>query len=179
MYLRIIRAHFDPAAAEQVAVAIQEVPAALSQRPGVKRIQQGIDATAGTGAMVSIWDTEEQANFTCVALGDPIDRLQALGVQFEEPEIYELMPYEDVVRLGRAEWVHRAIPAPFESSFDTIDRRLDVVEEWLATLTSSTRETDTQDRELGELRQQVADLTAHLLGASHPLVSGLGRASVL
>ena len=179
MYLRIIRAHFDPAAAEQVAVAIQEVPAALSQRPGVKRIQQGMNATAGTGAVVSIWDAEERANFKCVALGEPIARLQALGVQFEQPQIFEMMPDEDVVRLGRAEWVHQAIPAPCESSVDAIDRRLNAVAERLASLTSPTLQTDTQDRELHELRQQVADLAADLLGASHPLVSRVDRANVL
>ena len=179
MYLRIIRAHFDPAAAEQVAVAIQEVPAALSQRPGVKRIGQGIDATVGTGAVVSIWDAEEQANFKCGALGEPIARLQALGVQFEQPQIYELMPYEDVDPLSSSKSDHQVIPAPFGSSVVAIDRCLNAVEERLATLTSPTVETDTQDRELHELRQQVADLAADLLGASHPLVSRLDRANDL
>ena len=91
MYLRITRARFDPASYEQITTAAQEVQAAMRQLPGVQHIHQGVDRTAGTVAAVSVWDSEEHANFSRDALGDPISGLRALGVQFEPPEIFEMM----------------------------------------------------------------------------------------
>ena len=91
MYLRITRARFDPASYEQITTAAQEVQAAMRQLPGVQHIHQGVDRTAGTVAAVSVWDSEEHARFAREALGEPIGRLKALGVQFEDPEIYEIM----------------------------------------------------------------------------------------
>jgi hypothetical protein len=91
MYLRITRARFDPAAHEQIAATAREVRAAMHQLPGVQHIHQGIDRTAGTVAAISVWDSAEHARFPREALGEPIGRLRALGVQFEEPEIYEIM----------------------------------------------------------------------------------------
>ena len=91
MFLWITRARFDPASYEQIAATAQEVRAAMRQLPGVQHIHQGIDRTAGTVAAVSVWDTEAHARFAREALGEPIGRLRSLGVQFEEPEIYEIM----------------------------------------------------------------------------------------
>lgn len=90
MYLRITRARFDPSSYEQVRAAAQEVQAAMQQLPGVQHIHQGVDRTAGSVAAVSVWDSEEHARFARETLGEPIGRLRALGVQFEEPEIYEI-----------------------------------------------------------------------------------------
>ena len=59
--------------------------------PGFQQLHQGVDRTAGRAAAVSTWDTAEQAQFSRDALGDTIARLQALGVQFEPPEIYEVI----------------------------------------------------------------------------------------
>jgi hypothetical protein len=91
MYLRLTRARFDPTLAEQVHPIASEVRAAMRRLPGLQHIHQGIDRTAGTVAAVSVWDSEEHARFAREALGDPISRLRALGVRFEEPEIYEIM----------------------------------------------------------------------------------------
>jgi quinol monooxygenase YgiN len=91
MYLRITRARFDPASYEQVSAAAQEVQAAMQQLPGVQHIHQGVDRTTGSVAAVSVWDSEEHARFAREVLGESIGRLRALGVQFEEPEIYEIM----------------------------------------------------------------------------------------
>jgi hypothetical protein len=91
MYLRITRARFDPATYEQVSAAAQEVQAAMQQLPGVQHLHQGVERTAGTVAAVSVWDSEEHARFAREVLGEPIGRLRALGVQFEDPEIYEIM----------------------------------------------------------------------------------------
>ena len=91
MYLRITRARFDPASSEQISAAAREVQAAMQQLPGVQHLHQGVERTAGTVAAVSVWDSEEHARFAREVLGEPIGRLRALGVQFEEPEIYEIM----------------------------------------------------------------------------------------
>ena len=94
MYLRLTRARFDPALADQVVPLASEVRAAMRRLPGLQHNHQGIDRAAGTVAAVSVWDSEEHANFSREALGEPIGRLRALGVQFEEPEIYEIMDGE-------------------------------------------------------------------------------------
>ena len=95
MYLRITRARFDPASYEQISAAALEVQAAMQQLPEVQHIHQGVDRTAGTVAAVSVWDSEEHASFPREVLGEPIGRLRALGVQFEEPEIYKIMEGAD------------------------------------------------------------------------------------
>ena len=91
MYLRLTRARFDPARADQVVPIASEVRAAMRRLPGLQNNNQGIDRAAGTVAAVSVWDSAEHAGFAREALGEPIGRLRALGVQFEEPEIYEIM----------------------------------------------------------------------------------------
>jgi hypothetical protein len=91
MYLRLTRARFDPARADQVVPIASEVRAAMRRLPGLQHNHQGIDRTAGTVAAVSVWDSQEHAGFARETLGEPIGRLRALGVQFEEPEIYEIM----------------------------------------------------------------------------------------
>ena len=91
MYLRLTRARFDPALADQVVPLASAVRAAMRRLPGPQHNHQSIDRAAGTVAAVSVWDSEEHAGFAREALGDPISGLRALGVQFEPPEIYEIM----------------------------------------------------------------------------------------
>ena len=91
MYLRLTRARFDPALADQVVPIATEVRAAMGRLPGLQHNHQGIDRAAGTVAAVSVWDSAEHASFSRETLGDPIRSLRALGVQFEPPEIYEIM----------------------------------------------------------------------------------------
>ena len=91
MYLRITRARFDPASSEQISAAAQEVQAAMQQLPRVQHLHQGVARTTGSVAAASVWDSEEHARFAREVWGEPIGRLRALGVQFEEPEIYEIM----------------------------------------------------------------------------------------
>ena len=91
MYLRLTRARFDPTRAEQIVPIASEVRTAMRRLPGLQHNHQGIDRAAGTIAAVSVWDSAEHAGFAREALGDPIGRLRALGVQFDEPEIYEIM----------------------------------------------------------------------------------------
>ena len=91
MYLRITRARFDPARADEVVPAASQVTAASRGLPGYQAIYQGIDRTAGTVAVASVWDTEEHARFSRDDLGEVIGRLRALGVQMEAPENLEII----------------------------------------------------------------------------------------
>jgi len=95
MYLRLTRARFDPAISDQVASVAQEIDAAMRHLPGIRHVHEGISRTTGTVAVVSLWGSHEQAGFAREALGEPIGRLRALGVQFEDPEIYEIMEGEN------------------------------------------------------------------------------------
>jgi hypothetical protein len=91
MYLRITRARFDPSRADDVVPVASQVTAGARRLPGYQAIYQGLDRTAGTVAVVSVWDTEEHARFSRDNLGEVIGRLQALGVQMEPPEILEII----------------------------------------------------------------------------------------
>ncbi len=91
MYLRLTRARFDPAVHDQIAPISRDVQAAMRRLPGLQHSHIGIDRTAGTVAAVSVWDSEEQARFSREALGEPVGRLRALGVQLDPPELYEIM----------------------------------------------------------------------------------------
>ena len=91
MYLRITRARFDPARYDDVVPLAREVTAAVQRLPGFQHYHGGLDRSAGTIAAVSVWDTEEHARFSRDALGDVIGRLQAMGVQLELPELYEII----------------------------------------------------------------------------------------
>ena len=90
MYLRITRARFDPARYEELLPLTREVTTAMQQIPGCQSYHGGVDRSAGTVAAVSTWDTEEHARFSRDSLGTVISRMQALGVQMDPPEIYEI-----------------------------------------------------------------------------------------
>ncbi len=91
MYLRITRARFDPARYDDVVPLAREITAAVQRLPGFHHYHGGFDRTAGTIAAVSVWDTEEHARFSRDAMGDVIARTQAVGIQLEPPEIYEIV----------------------------------------------------------------------------------------
>jgi hypothetical protein len=91
MYLRITRGRFDPAKFEQIRPLADEVQAAAGRAPGLDRIYQAVDRAAGTVVAVSTYDTEANARFSREeTIGDLVGRLQALGVQLDPPEIYEV-----------------------------------------------------------------------------------------
>ena len=95
MYLRITRGRFDPARYDELLPLAQAIDAAVQALPGCHHIHSGLDRTAGKLAAVSIWDTVEHASFSreaAAGLGDVVRRTQALGVQLEPPEIYEIVP---------------------------------------------------------------------------------------
>ena len=93
MYMRVTRVRFDPARYDEWN-RIAEAMIAFGQRlPGIQGTYGGVDRTSGTAVGISLWDTEEHARFTLdpATLGDLLPRIQALGMQMEPAEIYEVV----------------------------------------------------------------------------------------
>ena len=94
MYLRSTRGRFDSARYDELLPLSQEVNAAVQALPGCQSVHVGLDRSAGRLTTVSTWDTAEHADFSreaAGALGDLVRRVQAIGVQLEPPEIYEII----------------------------------------------------------------------------------------
>jgi hypothetical protein len=64
----------------------------MRQLPGFRNAYVGVDRATGKGVVVSIWDTQEQANFTVTP--EFIARMQAIGISPDQavpgPVIYEV-----------------------------------------------------------------------------------------
>ena len=86
MYLRLTRGSFDPSRVDEVMHLNQDIRAALQRLPGFQDAQSQV----GIDRAVTTWDTEEHARFSRDALGDVLNRMQAIGVQFEPREVYEV-----------------------------------------------------------------------------------------
>ncbi len=94
MYLRITRGRFDPATYDELLPLVREVNTALQAMSGFQSLHSGMDRTGGRFAVVSQWDTLEQASFsreTDARTADVVSRILALGAQLEPPEIYEVI----------------------------------------------------------------------------------------
>ena len=94
MYLRITRGRFDPARYDDLLPLTREVDAAVQAMPGCQSVHSAVDRTGGRVAVVSQWDTLEQASFsreTDARTTEVVSRILALGVQLEPPEIYEVV----------------------------------------------------------------------------------------
>jgi hypothetical protein len=91
MYMRVTRTRTDPARVDEANPVVQETAAAIKQLPGFQSLGIGTDRATGEGIAVTTWDTEEHARLSRdVLLGEFIPRLQALGVQLDPPQIFEV-----------------------------------------------------------------------------------------
>lgn len=91
MYLRITRGRFDPARADEFIALAADTDAALRRLPGFQSAIHAVDRRGGRSAIVTTWDTEEHARVDRAALAGIVARVQALGVQLEAAEIYEIV----------------------------------------------------------------------------------------
>ncbi|NMI01297.1 hypothetical protein [Pseudonocardia acidicola] len=89
MHLRVTRGSFDPTKSDDVLKETQAVNAVITRRPGCQALQGGMDRKSGVLVVISTWDDGEAANFSRESLGEPFERMVALGVQFQPPEVYE------------------------------------------------------------------------------------------
>ncbi len=93
MYMRVTRGRWpDPATLDTEAgrQVLQDQIAAVTRLPGNQSYVTGLDGASGWAIAVSTWDTEEHARFSLDAVGDVPSRLQALGLQLEPSEFFEV-----------------------------------------------------------------------------------------
>ena len=90
MYIRITRGRLDPAKYDQLVSVAKDIEAAVMAAPGAQSYVGGGDRAAGTTVAVSTWDSEAHARLSRnEALADIMPRLQAMGLQLDDPEVYE------------------------------------------------------------------------------------------
>ena len=91
MYMRVTRSRFDPSKIDEINKVTPELVAAVRGHPGCQSYVIGADRAGGRTVAVSTWDTEEHAQLSPDALGDVMPRLQALGLQMDPSEIFEVV----------------------------------------------------------------------------------------
>lgn len=91
MYLRVARTRVEPSRIDEVRNLSADLQTALQQLPGFQTLYSGIDRSSGRGVIVSVWDTEEHAQFSREALGTVLSRSQDIGLTLEAPEIYDVL----------------------------------------------------------------------------------------
>ena len=91
MFLRLMRTSFDPSMQDEGMRLIHEVVDAFRRQPGFQSYYGAIDRTRGVTVAVTTWDTEEHAQVRNAEFGDLLPRLQAMGMRFDDPEIYEVV----------------------------------------------------------------------------------------
>jgi hypothetical protein len=90
MYMRVGPARMDPARIDEDSRLVQDIAEAFKQLPGFQSLMMGVDRTTGQVITVSTWDTEEHARCSLLTRTDLIARLQAVGVQGDPPEFFEV-----------------------------------------------------------------------------------------
>lgn len=91
MFMRLMRTSFDPSMQDEGMRLIHEVVDAFRLQPGFQRYYGAVDRTRGVTVAVTTWDTEEHAQVRAADFGDLLPRLQEMGMQFDDPEIYEVV----------------------------------------------------------------------------------------
>jgi hypothetical protein len=91
MYMRVVRGRIDPSRLGEVSQVAPDLGAAIRRQPGHQNSMGGVDRATGQTIIISTWDTQEHASYSPAALGEIQSRLQALGVQADPPEIFEVI----------------------------------------------------------------------------------------
>jgi hypothetical protein len=96
MYMRVARirvvSSWDPARYDELSQVTREVAATIKQLPGCQSVVIGGDPATGEGYAVGTYDTEDHARWPAPeALGDLPQRLHALGIQADTPQIFEVI----------------------------------------------------------------------------------------
>ncbi len=91
MYVRVTPAHFNRNRYDDLLGMTRErLLPALRQLPGFQSFHGCIDREAGKLLIITVWETEEQARTLRDIIRDLVAQLQAIDVELESPEIYEL-----------------------------------------------------------------------------------------
>ena len=89
MWMHVARSRMDPARMDEDNTLIEDVTEAHWQLPGFQRFVLSADRTKGVLIGVSTFDTQEHAHWTRTR-EDLNARIQALGMQLDPPEIFEV-----------------------------------------------------------------------------------------
>ena len=91
MYIRTTRLRYDPAREDEfVRIWEEAVIPVVQHLPGFKGYQGSIDRDSGTAISIVTWDTAEHARFSRDRIAAAVSQLQAVGVQLEPSEVYEV-----------------------------------------------------------------------------------------
>jgi hypothetical protein len=91
MFIRVMRSHFDPSRVGEILHhGSEQLTPTFKRSPGFRTAMAGLDMPGRRLISISSWDTREQAIGVGSALVSLASELEALGLQFEEPEIYEV-----------------------------------------------------------------------------------------
>ena len=91
MHMRVTRSRFDPSRIDESNKVTPELVAAVRRQPGCQSYVIGVDRASGRTVAMSTWDTEEHAQLAPDALGDVMPTLQALGLQMDPTETFEVV----------------------------------------------------------------------------------------
>ena len=91
MYMRVTRTRIDPAKLDEARKV--DVAAVVRRMPGCRSYMLGVDRASGRALSVSTWDTEDHARWSADAdaVSDVRARLEALGLQVDAIDIFELI----------------------------------------------------------------------------------------
>jgi hypothetical protein len=92
MFLRITRGSYLLETEADVTRIVEEllVPA-MRELPGFQHYYGGVNRATGAIVAVSLWDTEDHANFPREALAGTVPALLGKGVRLELAEIYDVL----------------------------------------------------------------------------------------
>jgi heme-degrading monooxygenase HmoA len=91
MYMRVTRSRVDVSRLDEALGQLAaDLRAAISGLPGYQSYTLAVDRASGQALSISTWDTDEHARWSRGALGDILPRLQALGMQIDGPEFFEV-----------------------------------------------------------------------------------------
>ena len=89
MWMHVGRHRMDPARLDEDSTLLEDVTEAYRQLPGFQSYMLGVDRATGQFVAVSTFDTEEHAHWKPTR-EDLNARIQALGIQSDPPEYYEV-----------------------------------------------------------------------------------------
>ena len=87
MHMRVTRGRFDPADYEKLVRVVEQTVPLAKGLVGCQSFQVALDRAGGRLVAVSTWDAPEQAE----AMAQLRTPAEAVGVQYEAPEIYEVV----------------------------------------------------------------------------------------
>ena len=100
MYIRVTRSQCIPSQCDEVLAVAERTNPALQRLPGFRSSYWGVDRSTGAMIAISVWDTQEHAEFSREALisaatadgaGPAAERRIAYdGYSMESPHVFEL-----------------------------------------------------------------------------------------